>query len=220
MKYLRHIIAAIAVVLLGAVGVLWRSEFSVVFSMPDGAEVFVEAEQGLLQLPKAGSNFAAYKQMLQCDEWMTSVFGAFSSAYAHENIAQACGARAEEILASSPSFSSAHLVKAGAARKLGDIPAAVNALAISQSTAPSEGALATRRLRTAFLIGSDALGDAAAQDVLIAVDQGRYRQFVAQYYWAYPDHRDWLSNVLEGLDAQQMRRVFGAIKQAAPGAGQ
>lgn len=214
--HLRLIIAAAAMGLIVSVGILWRSEFSAAFSIPSGAEVFSIAERGRPELTPAGSTFAMTKQMMACDDWMTSAFGVFANKQAHENIAMSCDTRADSILAHTPSFSVAYLVKSGVARSLGDTQAAAEALALSQKTAPNEGFLATRRLRLAFLIGAEALGHAAENDIIIVTDQNRYRGFVAQYYWAYPQHRDWLTRAFEKLEPQQARRVLNAIKQAAP----
>lgn len=197
--------------------VRWSAELTTVMSIPSAAEIYSRAEDGVPAIPQASSTFAMTRQMLQCDDWMVWIFAGFSTEQARQNLATACETRADEILASSPTFSLAHLVKAGAARNRSDIPAVVEALSLAQMTAPFEGQLATRRLRMLFLSGPDAIAPSLESDVTVVAQSSDFVGFLARFYWTYPERRPWLTEVLETLDPKDARRVLNRIKNAAPG---
>ena len=213
----RLMIAVLAAMIFVVVVLRWGSEFSAVMASPSVSEVYSIAADEVPKLPNATSTFAITRQMEQCDNWMTSIVAGFASEQALQNIAIACEARADDILASTPSFSLAHLVKAGVARTRSDADVIVQSLSAAQITAPFEGALATRRLRLFFLSGPDVTATSLENDVKVVAMSPNFRPFLAQFYWTYPERRTWLTEVFEALPPNAARRVVATIKKAAPG---
>lgn len=217
MGRLRLAITVLAVISIFIAVARWSPELTTVMSTPPVSDIYSRAADDLLVIPRATSTFAITRQMSQCDDWMTWTLAGFSTEQTRQNIATACETRADDILASSPTFSLAHLVKAGAARNRSETGAVVQALSLAQMTAPFEGQLATRRLRMLFFSGPDAIAPSLESDVKVVAQSQDFVGFLARFYWRYPERRPWLTEVFETLEPEAARRVFRSIRRAAPG---
>lgn len=213
---LRLAIAVLAAISIFTAVARWSPELKTVMSTPSVSDIYSRAADGEFVIPQATSTFAITRQMSQCDDWMTWVFAGFSAEQTRQNIATACEARADEILAASPTFSLAHLVKAGAAHNRADVDAVEHALSLAQMTAPFEGQLATRRLRLLFLSGVTAPASGLENDVKVVAQSSDFTAFLARFYWTYPERRTWLTQTFDTLEPEDARRVLNRIKNAAP----
>ncbi|OUD08144.1 hypothetical protein BVC71_15165 [Marivivens niveibacter] len=192
-----------------------RSEFNSVMAAPDETQMYLSALQEQPVFASSLSNSSHTFQMRNCDDYLASVVGPLFGRTALENVATSCEQRASEILAVSPNAAVAHLVRADALAIIGQPDEAFAAYERSYQLAPSEGWLATRRLRLAFRLGAAALGDAAANDAKLMVESHIYRPYLVDLYQSNPAHREWLASALEGADPGALRTFLRLVRQAA-----
>jgi len=192
-----------------------RKEMGAMMRSQNDAEVFLSAMAAPPAFERSLSNISQFHQMTQCDNHLSSVIGALMGQSARSNVADGCAQRAEEILESSPTLSVAHLVQANAAFVNGEISAAVESLRVSQATAPSEGWLATRRLRVSFAIGAQALGETAALDAQLIIKDLVYRNYLVTFYQERPQHRDWIAEATMDIEGPYLRDFFNLVRSAS-----
>ena len=194
-----------------------RSEFNSVMAAPDETQMYLSALQEQPVFESSLSNTSQTFQMRNCDDYLSSVVGPLFGQTALENVAVSCEKRASEILAVAPNAAVAHLVRADALAIIGQPDEAFAAYERSYELAPSEGWLATRRMRLAFRLGAAALGDAAANDARLMVESGIYRPYLVDFYQSNPAHREWMASALDGADPGSLRTFLRLVRQASQG---
>ena len=217
MNISRTVLAVAALgVLLGA-GRLIVPEYSEVIR-PSGnpAGAYLIALQGPQDFASVGALRSQLGQLAWCDELQISGYDRLVGEVATQNVAESCLVLAETVLRSSPTHSTALLVRAGAMRLQGKPQNSLQDLKLAQVTAPNEGWLAARRLKLTFaLVNVDqAEFDAVAlQDVDVLAKDLRYRDILAELYVANPDRREWFISALEGQPDAAVRRFLGQVKK-------
>lgn len=194
-----------------------RSEYDAMMVQTDETQIFISAMQEEPVFASSLSYASQNAQMRSCDQQMNSVVGPLFGQTAMGNIASGCADRADEILATTPSLSIAHLVKANVFAQGGDTAAMIDAYQISHDAAPNEGWLATRRLRLALRVNPALFGDAARNDARTMIESNIYRPYLAEYYQSNPTQRDWITASVEGVDAKFLRSFLNLVRSSAAG---
>lgn len=166
------------------------------------------------------------RQMLFCLNGQTSAAFFRLPQPARHDVATACLTRAQEILTQSPSRSLAHLVRADALLRLGELDAAVSALQRAQATGVREGWMAVVRLRLAFRMldmptlmprHHDALRGMARADLALVANAPELADRLAVLFLHSGLHRDMMLEVIEGQLGTTQASFVNAVDRVQRG---
>lgn len=168
-----------------------------------------------VKLPEPRSIEAHYMVMEACDRSVISVIGTAVAVQTAEPIWRLCLSKAEALIERTPEFATAHLVRASALAKLGDVEASFDALRTAEEMSPNLAWMAMRRFDIAAQndgVMVEEVRDLMARDVMRSATDRFSAGLLARRFAAYPNLRDFIVEVLED-EPQYQQNLLSAYSR-------